>query len=265
MGIMAHSDIISAAVHALSRSAIQPYVNSYLAEQATLLLSAKRDGNTLPPVSLFTSSARSRIRVATMAVSLVYFRRLQSRIQFIARSFPYSAHDILLTSLILSDKYLNDNTPSNKWWARNTMVGNYDECGYSTAKINAMERCLLSLLEWNLGVDAEQLSSEIERLRKTIFYQINKPRLAPRARNPRGCGVQQCSNKGNNKRVVKSAASIEQCAQCSICLAQFSTIITPLSCSHELCMTTWLGSIDICSICKLYLGDNSGICRATCR
>jgi hypothetical protein len=260
-GTMTHSEKIIAAIHTLSQPAMRPYVNSYLAEQASVLISARESD--ADPMSLFISPAGARIQVATMAVSLIYFRRLQSRIQFGARSFPFSPHSFLLTSLILSDKYLNDNTPSNQWWARHAKVRNGKKVGFATAKINTMERSLLGLLNWNLRVHPEQLSSEIKCLRRTILRQINKPRLTPQPRSLARQGVQPCLTKVKNLHGVRSAALIEQSAQCSICMAQFSSIIKPPLCKHEPCITTWLGSADVCSLCKLYLGDNSAICEAT--
>jgi hypothetical protein len=260
MGTMTHSDRIVAAIHALSQPAIRPYVNSCLVEQATSLISTREsDAN---PMSLFTSPAGAHIQVATMAFSLTYFRRLQSRIHFEARSSPFSPHSLLLTSLILSDKYLNDNTPSNKWWARNTKIRDGKGTGFTTAKINTMERGLLGLLDWNLRVDAEELSSEIKWLCRIISWRINKPRLASKQSFP-GSGVQQCLKKVEKIHAVKSAALIEQSAQCSICLVKFFSIIKPPPCQHEPCITTWLGSVDVCSLCKLYLGNNSLICQAT--
>jgi hypothetical protein len=261
----AHSDTISAAIHALSQSPIRPYVNSYLAKQAILLSSAEHlDGSARPPISLFASSARSQIRVATMAVTLVYFRRLRSRMRCPVRTTPFGAHGLLLTTLVLSDKYLNDDTPRNKWWARHTTVQNYDRLGLSTAKINAMERCLLSLLGWNLRVDAEQLLSETERLQRAISDKISKPHLTSRAQNLYARGAQPCLVTTRNTYAVKSAVFREQRAECSICLARFTGLIMPPPpCDHESCETTWRGSIDICSICKMHIGSNGDICRAT--
>jgi hypothetical protein len=258
---MKHSDKIIAAIQVLSQPAIRPYVNSYLAEQATVLLSA-RDPNS-NPMSLFMSPAGTHIQVATMAVSLIYFRRLQSCIQLTARSFAFSPHSFLLTSLIVSYKYLHDNTLGNKWWASYTKVQNSTKIGYSVAKINTMERSLLGLLNWNLRVNAEELSSEFKRLRRTISWRMNNSHLASQPQSYPGFAVQQYQKKVANLHAIRSAAFIEQSAQCSICLATFSGIPKHPSCQHEPCITTWLGSVDVCSLCKLYSGNNSLICQAT--
>ncbi|CAG8719027.1 30597_t:CDS:2, partial [Racocetra persica] len=58
-------------------------------------------------------------------------------------------------------KYLNDSSPRNKYWARFSGV-------YSVAKVNLMERQLLSLLDYDLRIHKSDLDLHLGPLIKLM-------------------------------------------------------------------------------------------------
>jgi len=95
--------------------------------------------------------------------SLVYLRRLKSRLQPMAKGLRCTTHRIFLAALILSAKYLNDCSPKNKHWA------NYSVCsttaytfGFSRTEVNLMEKQLLFLLDWDLRITEDDLYRELD-------------------------------------------------------------------------------------------------------
>ena len=83
-----------------------------------------------------------------------------------------TVHRIFLASLILAAKNLNDSSPKNKHWARYTSVKGYDGFGFSLAEVNLMERQLLFLLDFDLGVSEEDLFHHFEPFLAPIRLEL---------------------------------------------------------------------------------------------
>lgn len=105
----------------------------------------------------------SNVQVPTLMSSLVYLRRLKSRLQPMAKGLRCTTHRIFLASLILAAKYLNDSSPKNKHWANYSVVSTDEYVfGFSRTEVNLMEKQLLFLLDWDLRITHEDLLREFE-------------------------------------------------------------------------------------------------------
>jgi hypothetical protein len=116
--------------------------------------------------------------------SLVYLRRLRSVLPPTARGLPCSAHKIFLTCLILAAKYVNDICPKNKHWVRYSVVPCCKTFGFTVSEINAVERELLCLLEWDLHIDMADLYDETRSLLSANYQREpkvdNRPEILTR-------------------------------------------------------------------------------------
>ena len=127
----------------------------------------------LPSVEAFIKSLvqRSHVQVPTLMTSLVYLSRLKSRLPRNAKGRRCTAHRIFLASLILASKNLNDSSPKNKHWARYTTVCGYPNFHFSITEVNLMEKQLLSLLNWDLRINPEDLYLHLESFLAPIREQ----------------------------------------------------------------------------------------------
>jgi hypothetical protein len=119
----------------------------------------------LPTIEQFISKlvVSSGTKAGTLLASLVYLRRLKTRLHARFKGRRCSNHRIFLATLILAAKYHNDFSLMNKDWAQCSVMSmhNYNFC-FSCTQINLMEQQLLFLLDWDLRITEEDLYRELE-------------------------------------------------------------------------------------------------------
>lgn len=139
----------------------------------------------VPSLELFISCLvrKSNVQVSTLMTTILFLHRLRSRLPPIAKGLPCTPHRIFLATLILSSKYLNDQSPKNKHWAaysqisspypsRSTAVPGYEEFGFTRMEVNLMERQLLGLLDWDLNFNQAELETHFEPFLAPIRQKI---------------------------------------------------------------------------------------------
>ncbi|KAK1771888.1 hypothetical protein QBC33DRAFT_170665 [Phialemonium atrogriseum] len=125
----------------------------------------RSDDGSLPSLEEFITQlvVSSNVQVPTLMSTLVYLNRLKSRLQPMAKGLRCTTHRILLASLILAAKYLNDSSPKNKHWANYSVISNeVYNFGFSRTEVNLMEKQLLFLLDWDLRITEEDLYRELD-------------------------------------------------------------------------------------------------------
>ncbi|KAI1810474.1 cyclin [Poronia punctata] len=149
--------------------------------------------NSIPTLEEFIQQlvVSSNVLVPTLMSTLVYLTKLKSRLQPMAKGLRCTTHRIFLAALILAAKYLNDSSPKNKHWARYSQVQtDYHNFGFSRTEVNLMEKQLLFLLDWDLGITEEDLYRELDTflapIRDDIQAKYNRRMQRLRQREEQG-------------------------------------------------------------------------------
>ncbi len=140
----------------------------------------KSSDGALPSMEEFITQLviSSNVQVPTLMSSLVYLRRLKSRLQPMAKGLRCTTHRIFLASLILAAKYLNDSSPKNKHWANYSVVSTQAySFGFSRTEVNLMEKQLLFLLDWDLRITDADLYRELDAFLAPIRTDIEARHL----------------------------------------------------------------------------------------
>lgn len=236
----AEDNDIRDALRTLAHPAWLPHVISYVAQQAalavpTFTLSATRStGVKLPlPIRAFVESIvqMASIPVTTMLVSLVYMKRLRSHPLLRTQKLLLGAHSMVLTSLILSDKYCDDNARFNSRWAKFVNL--------PTVAINNLERQMLFLLSWDLHLNVADIHAAMEPLLNSHLGM----------QRPMGIG-----NAGLSRR----ATAGKQIVACSVCMNLFTVpCVYPTELFEPWSSTTWPDYLDACPLCRSYFSYDS--------
>lgn len=106
----------------------------------------------------------------TLISTLIYLKRVKSRLDPGTRGFRCTAHHIFLACLILAEKYVNDELMLNRDWAQSSLIyveGNV-VFGFSQAEVNLLENHLLHLLDWDLGITESDWNSEFSIVKAIV-------------------------------------------------------------------------------------------------
>ncbi|KAJ9073653.1 PHO85 cyclin-1 [Entomophthora muscae] len=114
----------------------------------------------LPSLTAFARSVivNSRIQPSTLFGAMVYLERLGTRFTKLVASHPCAPHRVLLASLVLAGKFLNDSSPKNRHWATYSQL-------FTVKDVNLMEHQFLTYLNYSLKISSKELLTQYESFR----------------------------------------------------------------------------------------------------
>lgn len=138
----------------------------FIAEQSYQALCESPGSNETSELYIFIRQVvrSANVPYGTLATAAVYLRRVQLSLSKSSREYNGAPKLMFLVILIIAAKYFNDVSPTNQDWSRHS--------DYSRTDIDAMERQILTLLEWHLSITTDELYFALDKpLSALISYK----------------------------------------------------------------------------------------------
>lgn len=103
---------------------------------------------------------KSQIQSSVLVCSMIYLKRVDSKLPKSAVGIESSRHRLLLASIILAEKFLVDDSTKNSVWA------SFADFIFSGAEVNLMERHLMMLLDYDLNIDHKEVEEYLAKFTK---------------------------------------------------------------------------------------------------